>query len=61
MAALGVVIPFPMHRVRRRQPTADVFAPLREALELERAGARLWWACTGATTLLSVLLQISLG
>jgi hypothetical protein len=61
MGALAVVIPFPMHRVRRRRPAADVFAPLREAVELERAGARFLWACTATTALLSAFLQMSLG
>ena len=58
MAALAVVIPFPMHRVRRRRRMTDVFAPLRDASELERAESRLWWTCMFATTLLSVALQI---
>jgi hypothetical protein len=61
MTALAAVIPFPMHRIRRRRRVTDVFAPLRDASELERAASRLWWACTGATTLLSVVLQLSLG
>ncbi|HEX6276530.1 MAG TPA: hypothetical protein VFZ53_25990 [Polyangiaceae bacterium] len=61
VAALAAVIPFPMHRVRRRRTVTDVFAPLRDASELERAGARLWWSCAGMTTLLSVVLQLSLG
>jgi hypothetical protein len=50
-----------MHRVRRRREVTDVFAPLRDAAVLERAESRLWWACTAATTLLSVVLQLSLG
>jgi hypothetical protein len=39
----------------------DVFAPLRDAAEFERAQARFMWACTAATTLLSAVLQISIG
>lgn len=61
MARLAVVIPFPMHRVRRARRVTDVFAPLRDAVELEKAESRMLWACTVATTLLSVVLQLSLG
>jgi len=61
VAALAVVIPFPMHRVRRKRTVTDVFAPLRDAAQLERAESRLIWASTFATTLLSVALQLSLG
>jgi hypothetical protein len=40
---------------------ADVFAPLREQAELERAVARFVWSCVLATTAISVALQLSLG
>jgi hypothetical protein len=39
----------------------DVFAPLRDAIEYERAQARFMWACTAATTVLSLALQLSIG
>ncbi len=61
MQALAVVIPFPMHRVRRAHRAADVFAALRDQAELERAVARFVWSCTLATALMSLLLQLSLG
>jgi hypothetical protein len=61
LAALAVVIPFPMHRVRRARRVTDVFAPLRDASELERAESRLWWACSAATTFVSVALELALG
>jgi len=50
-----------MHRARRPRRTTDVFAPLRDAAELERAEWRLVWFCTAATTFLSVVLKLSLG
>ena len=61
LARLAVVIPFPAHRVRRTRETPDVFAPLRDVAELERAEWRLVWFCTAATTFLSVVLQLSIG
>ena len=61
MAALAAVIPFPMHRVRRRHRAANVFAALQDQAELERAVARFFWNCTLGTTLISVVLQLSLG
>ena len=61
MAARAVVIPFPMHRVRRARRVADVFAPLREQDELERGVMRFFLSCTLATTLMSLALQLSLG
>jgi hypothetical protein len=61
LARLAIVIPFPMHRVRRTRGTADVFAPLRDGAELERAEWRLVWFCTAVTTFLSVVVQLSLG
>jgi hypothetical protein len=50
-----------MHRVRRARRAADVFGALRDQAELERAVSRFVWSCALATTLMSVLLQISLG
>jgi hypothetical protein len=50
-----------MHRVRRPRATADVFASLRDAAELEHAAWRLIWFCTATTTFLSVVLQFALG
>jgi hypothetical protein len=58
---LAVVIPFPFHRVRRVRRMIDVFAPLREAVEFERTQSRFMWACTAATTVLSLALQLSIG
>ena len=57
LARLAVVIPFPMHRVQRRLRVTDVFAPLRDAVELETAQTRFVLACTAATTVLSLALQ----
>ena len=39
----------------------DVFAPFYEAMEFERAVARLFWSCAVMTTLLGAALQLSLG
>jgi hypothetical protein len=50
-----------MHRVRRAHRIADVFAPFRDAAELERIQMRFLCLCAAATTLLSVALQLSLG
>lgn len=59
MAAL--VIPFPMHRVRRTHRGANVFAALHDQAELERAVVRFFWSCTLGTMFLSAVLQLSLG
>jgi hypothetical protein len=61
VATLAVVIPFPEHRVKRARRMADVFAPLREQAELERAVTRFVWSCALATTFVSVVLQLSIG
>jgi hypothetical protein len=47
--------------VRRIRETTDVFAPLRECAELERAAWRLVWFCVAATTFLSAVLELSIG
>jgi hypothetical protein len=39
----------------------DVFAPLRDSAELDRAESRIVWFCTAATTFLSAVLQLSIG
>ena len=61
LARLAIVIPFPIHRVRRARGSTDVFASLRDGAELERAAWRLIWFCTAVTTLLSVALQLAMG
>jgi hypothetical protein len=60
---LAKIIPFPVHRVRRparSRKARDVFGPLREAFELERAESRFVWACTALTTIVGVTLQVTL-
>jgi hypothetical protein len=61
LARLAVVIPFPVHRARRTRRVTDVFAPLRDSAELERAESRMVWFCAAATTFLSAVLQLSIG
>jgi hypothetical protein len=39
----------------------DVFAPLRDAVDFERSQSRFMWACTAATTVLSLALELSIG
>jgi hypothetical protein len=50
-----------MHRVRRARGSTDVFAPLRDVAELERAAWRMVWFSSAVTTLLSVGLQLAIG
>jgi hypothetical protein len=53
----AVVIPFPLWRVKSRA-SASVFYPYMESEALERAQARLLWACTAAWLLTVAALQI---
>jgi hypothetical protein len=60
--SLAVVIPFPLHRVRRRVTRkTEVFAALFDEARIERAQQRMLVACTGVVALLSVVLELVVG
>jgi hypothetical protein len=62
VASLAVVIPFPLHRVRRRAATkTQVFAALLDAARIERAQKRLVLACATIAVLLSAALELAVG
>ena len=56
-APASVVIAFPLWRVRHRA-SDSVFYPYLESQALERAQARLLWACTVASLLTVAAMQI---
>jgi len=60
--ARALIIPFPMHRVRRRRASAsNVFRALGDEAALDRAELRLLWASTAIVTLLGTALQLTFG
>jgi hypothetical protein len=60
--SLAVVIPFPLHRVRRRiTRKTEVFAALLDEARIEQAQQRMLLACTGVVALLSVVLELVIG
>jgi hypothetical protein len=59
---MGVVLPFPMHRVRRGRAVAlRVFAAQSDTCALEAAATRLTWTLTLVTLVAGALLQIAVG
>jgi hypothetical protein len=59
-ARTGILIAFPIWRIRSR-PSTSVFLPYTSSEALERAQARLLWACTLVSLLVVATIQIVTG
>jgi hypothetical protein len=59
---LAIVIPFPLHRVRRRPPRkTQVFAALFDEVAREQAQMRMLLACATFVAFVSVVLELVVG